>query len=120
VESSNNDDDDEATKQDIDGHGSSSPDEEDEPLAKKLLERKENEPLAKRVLLRKNLGQGKNITSPAPSLVKLAPHSAGSGSGSGSKSVSTPTTTKVGTTGRRVTSIESHCIRARIIYKLHY
>ncbi|KAG0294735.1 hypothetical protein BGZ96_000571 [Linnemannia gamsii] len=103
--SSNND---EVMSKDIDGHGSDSPDEEDEPLVKKLLERKENrplatrilerkenEPLAKRVPLRKNLGHDTDIAPPtSPSLTKPTPHSAGSGSESGSKSVSRPTTTK--------------------------
>lgn len=130
--SNNNSNDDEATSQDIDGYGSNSPEEEEEPLAKKLLERKENKPLAtrilertentlpaKRVLTRKNLGHDNNIASPAPpSLIRPASHSAGSGSGSESKSASRPTTTKVGDAHRRATSVERHCVGALIIYCL--
>ncbi|KAF9137324.1 hypothetical protein BGX30_010336 [Mortierella sp. GBA39] len=112
---------DDAANQDFDCQKHQSQDEEDEPLATGLLERKEYEPLATRVLKQKenetlaqrlqrqkNLGQGKNSSSLAPpNPIKLMPQSgesrsgpgpkggSGSKSGSGSNIASGTTTTKM-------------------------
>ncbi|KAF8942356.1 hypothetical protein BGZ47_006560 [Haplosporangium gracile] len=110
VASSNSNDNDDATNQDLSSYGHYSQDEDDEPLTKKILERKENEPLVTRILQRKesaplakwiqqqkNLDQGKN--SPPltpPTHIKPVPQFGGSGSkmGTGSKLASGPTTAK--------------------------
>ncbi|KAG0064558.1 hypothetical protein BGZ89_009020, partial [Linnemannia elongata] len=90
---------DDTPNQDFNCQRHKSQDEGDEPLAKKLLERKENEPLAARILKRKeneslaqrllqqkNLDQGKIsplLALPYP--IEPVPHSVGSRSGSGPK-----------------------------------
>ncbi|KAF9148528.1 hypothetical protein BG015_009734 [Linnemannia schmuckeri] len=88
-----------AMNQDLSGYGHHSRDEDDEPLAKKILEQKENEPLATRILQRKenaplakrnqqqkNLDEGKNSPPLTPSIyIKPVSQFGGSGSGSGSK-----------------------------------
>ncbi|KAG9062946.1 hypothetical protein KI688_004546 [Linnemannia hyalina] len=90
---------DDAANQDSDCQKHQSQDEEDEPSATRLLERKEYEPLAARILTQKeneslaqrlqqqkNLDQGKNSPSLAPpNPIKPLPQSGGSRSGPGPK-----------------------------------
>ncbi|KAF9132650.1 hypothetical protein BGW39_011677 [Mortierella sp. 14UC] len=95
-ESSTGDSNDDETTRDLDVHGHNSLNEEDEPLAKKLLERKENEPLAKRMLQRQKLRQDTGIPPfpPTPNNFTPQPQPSGSGSGLGFRPTSGSSTIK--------------------------